>query len=404
MSFTLSRRLARRFGALLTALACVPMMILGVAGPAAAAEGSEIILTLPGEKKIEDKLVYLIDGAVNNSWIKIANYDLREWSISNRISDALQTAVDRGVKIQYLGDASQSSTTAYTDLKTKVDNDAHADTWARTCENYACNHTASWTDMHNKFYLFGYTRGTQDVLVQTSANITWNAGGYDSANDAVVLTGADSAGLWAGYWSYFAQLASNANDTDYYKIIKDVAGHAHFHPRASGDHRTSVIDKVDCVAGKSIRITVQRIDDADVITQLRKAQKEGCTVEVITNGYNADEQGGVDALRAAGTSTQSPVSVRDFKRGASRCVHSKYMIIDGAINDTIDGIGYASGKYIFTGSANFTVGSRMGSDETVLRLIKVGDKTAGAIYTDYKANWDALKNLYDANVGGNHLC
>jgi len=122
-----------------------------------------------------------------------------------------------------------------------------------------------------------------------------------------------------------------------------------------------------------MRVAIARIERRAVIDALRNAAGEGCVVKVVTN-----RDTNYKALKVPVNGQRVKVKIQG-PRFTGTWIHSKYLLIKAA-----------SGKYIYTGSHNYTVGSMSLADETLLRLKNVGGLDSEGIYSKYAANFDAL--------------
>ncbi|MEO3786650.1 phospholipase D-like domain-containing protein [Actinocorallia sp. B10E7] len=407
------RRIASWKGAL-AALLVACASIAAVPRPAVAAQtNNEIIFNRPNTGTmyaIEDRLVTLIDQATTGTSLKMAMYQMRDRSGGNNVKDALIRAKNRGVNVQLLLDATALKTStgadegAYADLKASLG--ANVKFCGAIGSDKGCHGAL---DMHNKFVLFSsLTDGTTNIIFQTSQNANSWAGGYLQHNNAVILKNENNTALWNGYTKYFNDMwgvaaAGQSNTNDNYwnvqKVVNGSYGDAQFMPRTytSGKSLADILDQVDC-PGSVIRTTQFQISDEIMINALRRAKSRGCDTWVVTNRRSS-----VPALNATATTTESPMNgsmrfyetrdVTDTRLGTTSnndVIHSKYTIITGAINATVDGILYNQDKFVFTGSANFTAGSRVSADETILRLQSMPGLNMDAVYSAYFTDFDFL--------------
>lgn len=291
----------------------------------------------------------------------------------------------RGVNVQMVVDGWQADNYAVNSLKEELGTDRSASSWIHVCTGLSPEGSTAACignkGMHNKFYLFSQTGGATEVVVQSSANFTdLNSRTY--WNNAVTLVG--NTRLYEAYGSYFADLAAERRNDDYYRVVTTgMPGgsvRSHFFPRAGSGASTDTIveslEKVDCSRETAIRIGMSEWDDyrISIAHELRELALDGCTVQIVYGKMDAEfRQVLVDAgieLRKLGSGSLLP-----------GYVHSKYMIIEGSYNGETDA------KWVFTGSPNYNETSLRRNDEAMLR-INVRD-----IYDQYLQNFLAMRSV-----------
>lgn len=359
---------------------------------ASAAVPSEIIFNNPldpeGAKKIEKKILSLVQGARSGSSIELSVY---RFSNANGIADALIAADRRGVKVRVIADAGS--------LKREGDGQPtgyERVLWAlgggkvitcpqgRGCIGTKLNHT--------KFLLFSNTHGSRNVVVQTSQNLNATGGYTTDWNDAVVL--ANATGMFSAYSRYFDDLWNRKVISDYWKtrggVVDSREANVQFFPKAGGDPVAQMLSKVKCTfkykgrtGATQIRIAMGAINSKRewVLSGLSRLKAQGCLIEVIVtvNPGDATRTAAVGELRGKG------IPVYDFGEYTARNVmHSKYILVQG-------GIGSAVGKWTWTGSANLTWGSLRQDDETLMQLKQVGRMGTWKIHDTYRCNFRRAK-------------
>lgn len=245
--------------------------------------------------------------------------------------------------------------------------------------------------MHNKIYLFSSTRGHEDVVVQSSANLD-ESSGTQMWNSAYAVA---DGGLYASYQRYFGDLAAKKKIPDYYHSSSgepDNVGtkfkvyHSPRGPEKGGMQNTAynILDGVKCTGNTSggtsddhrtiIRVAMWQFSSAagqQVAQKLWDLDKKGCYVDVVAGNL---EDGTKDILLKKAGGYHGP-EVREFI--GSPGLHQKTMLIDGNY------AGDKNQKVVFTGSYNFTFKSLRENDETWLRI------RSSAVHGDFKHNfWD----------------
>jgi hypothetical protein len=203
----------------------------------------------------------------------------------------------RGVKVRVVLDGDQRGAAVAAQLAAGLGTDLTGDSWLHVCTGPMSGGTAACIGdkgQHNKFYLFSRAGRASDVVVQSSANLTdLNSTTY--WNNALVLTG--DRRLYAAYDSYFADLAAERKNLDYYRVVQTRSARAHFFPKADGDPIVDHLGKVSCRRGTTIRVGMSEWDAyrVAIAERLRDLAGDGCRVQVVY-GIAADE---VNAVLAA---------------------------------------------------------------------------------------------------------
>ncbi|WP_254705496.1 phospholipase D-like domain-containing protein [Streptomyces vilmorinianum] len=380
----------------LLTLAAVP----GSAAPATeAAEVAAVSTTAtfndPGgdataQNRVRDHIRDLIDQAPAGSSITAGLYTFTDDSVT----DALYAAKNRGVNVKIIVDHTSVTMTGgeYDRLATRLGTDRTQGSWVYACPaGRGCVGTRQLPSdsdgaiNHNKFYLFSSTGGADNVVVQTSANLT-GVQRTDLFNNAVTIV---DAGLYGIYQAYFADLLSYGTSSTglshYYKTPSSGAYKTYFFPRkeaagteynndASTDTIKLILDNVSCSGGTQIRMAANLFTRDEVATKLVALKNAGCSVILAHDGYPGSLGATVESI-ISGKLTQRVQCYEDRGTGVAKAgLHSKYLLIEGTYN------GASGRKLVFTGSHNYTYPALRANDETLLKIDNA------ALYDQYKAN------------------
>ncbi|GAA3238865.1 hypothetical protein GCM10010468_74660 [Actinocorallia longicatena] len=341
--------------------------------------------TRAGATKVENAIVSVIKGAPGGSKIRMSMYQFTDAYI---VANALIAAKKRGVDVRIIADHTSldrwragGKTTAYEKVAAAVGGKAKTCPAGRGCVGKQMN--------HNKFFLFSRSRGSKNVVIQTSQNLMQTGGLTTDWNDAVVL--ADNPGAYNAYNRYFNALWAGKSNLNIWKTLGGPANGAgvtvQFFPKASGDPVAGMLNKVSCTwvdygGGKhptEVRMAMSDINVQRewVLSALTKLKKKGCVVEVLTtiDTRKAPEQAVLNVLRAGGITTD----YADPNR-TQNLMHSKYILVKGRV-------GKRTGFFIWTGSANMTFGALRSSDETMIQLKRVGTLKSAKIHALYLCNF-----------------
>ncbi|MEO8878254.1 MAG: phospholipase D-like domain-containing protein [Polyangiaceae bacterium] len=229
---------------------------------------------------------------------------------------------------------------------------------------------------HNKLYLFSaLDDGSTNVVVQSSANLSGNR-----LHNNLVIVRQDDA-LYAGYKSYFSDLAAQVENLSYYTTVTgDYHTIAYEYPRSDGDTILTILGNVQCTAGVSnIRVTMAFFTAARsaIATSLVNLQNQGCDVRVNMREAGLDsDQSIITTLKNGG------VSVGLYPAEHGNDIHSKYLLIDSPYQTT----SVSARKLVWTGSHNYTGGALKNNDETLLRI------DDGAVFDAFMSNWNAVRS------------
>ncbi|MEF2528971.1 phospholipase D-like domain-containing protein [Streptomyces globosus] len=360
---------------------------------------------------IRNQLISLIDRSPAGAEINGSVYLITDGGVR----DALVRAKQRGVKVKLIvdGDAVPGSDpdsgtaigSEYSALAAAsgLGTDLTADSWVMACPaDRGCigNRDLGGGDdgaiNHNKFFLFSKVGSTENVVFQTSANLT-SSQRRNLYNNAVTLPD-NGSGLYTAYRSYWQDLrthgSSGAGLADYNKTRNSGPYTTHFFPRQektgttystdpSTDTVVSLLNDIGCAGGSGrIRIGMYAFTRPQVSDKLVQLQAAGCQVELLHNGESGNLGTTVQntiagklgyTARCWGTVTGSD--------GTSRTIgiHSKYLLVEGTYQ------GVANRKLVFTGSHNYTFPNLRSHDET---LLKIDDP---AVYDAFRSNFESIK-------------
>ncbi|MFI7045595.1 phospholipase D-like domain-containing protein [Streptosporangium sandarakinum] len=328
------------------------------------------------------RLCDLIHQTPAGARIQVAHF-VMSGTAGTEFADELARAHRRGVEVRVILDGDKRGATVASRLAAELGTDTSAGSWVHVCTGPMSGGTAACIGdkgQHNKFYTFSRTGGASNVVVQSSANLTdLNSTTY--WNNAVVLTG--NRRLYQAYDGYFADLAAERKNLDYYRVVTTGAAggsvRAHFFPRAGTDASTDPVaeylDKVSCEGRTKIRVGMSEWDTYRVAIpeRLRDLAARGCSVQIVY-GIMDDE---VKRLLLA----EPRVELRALGDGNALPgrIHSKYLLVEGSYD------GDRNARWVFTGSHNYNETSLRRNDETMLRL---NDK---AVYQRYVANFEKAR-------------
>ncbi|WP_181690226.1 phospholipase D-like domain-containing protein [Streptomyces sp. NBRC 110611] len=351
---------------------------------------------------IVNRQVDLISGAPAGSRIRMAMF----YATHAPVVDALAAAHRRGVRVQAVFDNKAVDSAPYRKLAGALGTDASATSWVMNCgKDRGCIGTREMGGIHaihqNKFLLFSETRGTCNVVVQSSANLNDGRDGTKGWNNALVLTGND--GIYRAYDAYFDDLAARKANSDYYTSGRPPVGSGrakiHFYPRAerpgtnpyrdpSQDTVATVLGNVRCTGNSSagtpgdhrtrIRVSMTAISRPYLAQRLAQLDAQGCEVEVAQT-YDPSsklERESLENLLRPASGRYGGVRVGYYcKPTSSTWIHDKYLLVEGNYYNRPDR------RVVWTGSHNWTGNSLRQSDETVLQL------EDSAVYDAYARNF-----------------
>ncbi|MFC7584947.1 phosphatidylserine/phosphatidylglycerophosphate/cardiolipin synthase family protein [Nonomuraea antimicrobica] len=306
--------------------------------------------------------------------IQIAHF-VMSGTAGTEFAAELVAAHERGVRVRVVLDGDQRGAAVAGQLAAGLGTDLAARSWLHVCTGPMSGGTAACIGnkgQHNKFYLFSRAGHASNVVVQSSANLTdLNSTTY--WNNALVLTG--DKRLYRAYDGYFADLAAERKNLDYYREVQARGVRAHFFPKAAGDPIVDYLDKVSCEGGTKIRVGMSEWDTyrIAIAERLRDLAGAGCGVQIVY-GIIDDE---VKAVLAA----QPSLELRELGSGSALPgrIHSKYLLVEGSYD------GDKNARWVFTGSHNYNETSLRRNDET---LLKLNDKR---VYDQYVANFERMR-------------
>ncbi|MBB6550315.1 phospholipase D-like domain-containing protein [Nonomuraea rubra] len=306
--------------------------------------------------------------------IQIAHF-VMSGTAGTEFAAELLAAHRRGVQVRVVLDGDQRGAAVAAQLAAGLGTDLTGGSWLHVCTGPMSGGTAACIGnkgQHNKFYLFSRAGRASDVVVQSSANLTdLNSTTY--WNNAVVLTG--DRRLYAAYDAYFADLAAERKNLDYYRVVQTRSARAHFFPKADGDPIVDQLGKVSCRRGTTIRAGMSEWDAyrVAIAERLRDLAGEGCRVQIVAGIL--DDQ--VKAVLAA----QPRIELSTLGSGSTLPgrIHSKYLLIEGSYDGDHDA------RRVLTGSHNYNETSLRRNDETLLLL---NDKN---VYRQYVSNFERMR-------------
>ncbi|MEV0620599.1 phospholipase D-like domain-containing protein [Nonomuraea sp. NPDC050404] len=306
--------------------------------------------------------------------IQIAHF-VMSGTAGTEFAAELLEAHRRGVQVRVVLDGDERGAAVAAQLAAGLGTDTTAGSWLHVCTGPMSGGTAACIGnkgQHNKFYLFSRTGRASDVVVQSSANLTdLNSSTY--WNNAAVLTG--DRRLYAAYDSYFADLAAERKNLDYYRVVQTRSARAYFFPKAEGDPIVDQLGRVSCRRGTTIRVGMSEWDAyrVAIAERLRDLAGDGCRVQVVY---------GIAAEEVKTVLTANPrIELSTLGSGSALPgrIHSKYLLIEGSYDGDRDA------HVVLTGSHNYNETSLRRNDETLLRL---KDRN---IYRQYVANFDRMR-------------
>ncbi|MER7735726.1 phospholipase D-like domain-containing protein [Streptomyces erythrochromogenes] len=360
---------------------------------------------------VRNELVDLIQRAETGSEINGSMFLFND----EPVATALIRAAARGVKVKMIVDAKalEQKDSQVPRLREALGTSTAANSYLFSCPaGRGCIGTRAGLNSapinHNKFFLFSKVAGAENLVYQSSANLT-ESQRNNLYNNAVVIP---DAGLHSTYRKYHQELVGRgqgAGLTHYYKTRQDGPYETFFFPRQekqgtsvtdpSTDTVVSVLDNVRCLPdqGTKIRVAMFAFTREEVAKKLASLRDLGCHVYVFYNGYTKTDEGNSvsgDVLRALDggkvrkLSAQAPcVADSPNQPGQGVGLHSKYLLIEGAYGDVDDT------ALVFTGSANYTVPTLRGHDDT---LLKISDRS---VYQQFENNFDDVLSGTGAKTG-----
>ncbi|MEV5322600.1 phospholipase D-like domain-containing protein [Nonomuraea sp. NPDC052634] len=389
---------------LLVLIATAAALLSGMTVPAHAAVATEAVFNDPvnDPAAIQNRIVQLIQGADPGSTIRVSMY----YATDPTIPDALIAAKNAGRNVQVIFDKKMKGTAILASLAAALGTDTGQSSWALVCpDGRGCIGDrplyGSVSLNHNKFFLFSRTGGTDNVVVQSSANLHTGRDGLKGWNSALVLAG--NAGIYNAYTGYFNDLKAQRVNNNYYDTRTPVtsgAAKVHFYPRQESngsptdpaeDTITTVLDHVECHGNSEVgtvdgthrtivRVAMGIFSRTHLARKLLALDKAGCYVEVALN-YNKDSDSEVSSMNelVKTTGAYNGINVRYYCTADPIWIHSKYLIIEGKY------YGVPDRKIVWTGSHNWSWNSLRQADEALLQL---EDDT---IFDRFRSNYYAVR-------------
>lgn len=363
---------------------------------------SELTYNNPdGESRnaISNHIVDLICGADPGSRIFAAAHMFADRDISDALFEmshrdvTVQVIVDRGAALP----EEEENYTEYFRLFHKWLDQPAGDSWIRLCDlEYqprACigGGLEQRQDalMHNKFFLFSETKGTEKVVVQTSHNFKKGGSGTGMWNSAYTV--ADEPGVYDHYKEYFDHLTAEKKQDDFYHVLQPKVSDKYrvYHsPRAKGNMLFDILDRVDCTKTSNtggtdgdhrpiVRVAVWNASGDKwtstgtyLARKLKYMDDQGCYVDFVVDTIGRGKgghDGPLEALLRKPKGNHHGPEVREFyAKSAKGGLHSKDILIDGYFD------GKRDQKVVFTGTFNFTWKSVRVNDETLLQINDAG--------------------------------
>ncbi|MCO5990527.1 phospholipase D-like domain-containing protein [Actinoallomurus spadix] len=312
---------------------------------------------------ISGHVARLIAGTPAGGTIAVAMYHFSSLDTARQLIAASR----RKVHVQVVLDHESAAYAAYKKLRAGLGADTQKLSWVVTCGRDRGCIGPSFN--HNKFFLFSSTRGTANLVLQTSANAT--DGARDTQwNDALTI---HDAGVYAAYLRYFQDLAAQHRTGDYHRTVQAGPYRIDFFPWAKGDPISDALDKVSCAGGTRLRLSVGHLTWAPIAKRLWKLDDEGCRVQIV---FDQVGRRAARRLTKPGGRHGNP-EIRYLSENARVYAHSKYLLIDGDYQGTRQ-------KIVLTGSPNYTDVGFHSHDEAMITMAD------GALDDGYAANFDAV--------------
>lgn len=305
--------------------------------------------------RIRDYIQGLVERAPEGSTITMSIYNITEFDFD--FAAEVLRASFRGVSTRLIleGDAAGETASGRV-LLAGLGSDTNADSWAVECDS-GC-HASNIN--HNKFFLFSEVDGQEDVVVQSSANLTVQNGSR-LWNNAISFV--DNRELYDGYMGYFYDLARRESDPDYHRTYSaDGVDVFHF-PRLGNSRDTDdLVDALDLVVcgnaggdGETVvRVAQDYIGRPEVAGALAGKAEQGCDIRVAYTSFNF---GSDDELFDV-----ENVTLRHLEdRSERNKIHSKYLLVEGGY------AGQSDQSVVFTGSPNISYNALRNNDETMVR-------------------------------------
>lgn len=367
-------------------IAAAVAVALVVQSPAVAVNAEMGIVTnAPGTPwRISNRVTTLIDNAPAGSIIRVAQYRLA--SDDPNVLPALRRAFARDVRVRVVIDKSDRNPTPFASsaqldaLRASIvarhgsSNNPSNPSFIVVCTDGCVGSKYQ----HNKFYLFTKSGTMTDVVFQSTANVAAD-NATDAWNAAYGVAGREA--LFNSFQDYFADLANQRVNRDYYRTTVDGNLKSYFFPRASStndqddpttDTIVGILDNVRCTGNSTvgtstnhrtiIRVAMWGFTREKIAQKLRSLANEDCWIDAALN-LNAGSEVSAevkDALRNHGR-----INV-DNAQTSGMWMHAKYLLIEG----NYDGV--PDNKVAWLGSHNFTLNALRSNDESWLKIDGAG--------------------------------
>lgn len=329
----------------------------------------------PGEPDgtIEDRVVELLEATPEGATVRAAFYTFS----LDRIAETIGDAHDRGVDIRVvLGNTNVnddgSSWEAVQRLRARI-----GDRLTVCDEGEEDGGCMAENIHHNKFMAISDLEGpTEDVVVQTSANITHHSR-TDQYNNMVVVHG--DTGLYEAMTSYWDDLRSDETTPDYNRSEEgDANTTVYFFPLSEGDPIQKALREVDCQTGGEVYLAVAFFTDsrADIAHRLDEMDQVGCDVHAMIAEDEWSDSPGDEVLSVL---QSGDIELGLFGEDAAIQLHSKYLAVEDTRPDADDR------HVVWTGSPNYSWSGLRNNDEVLLEIADQG------VYEDYREDWQQIR-------------
>lgn len=279
-----------------------------------------------------------------------------------KVTEALQNAKNRGVKIRFVYDENYNTDKTYYTANNIIKNlaiDSKSDrSESITSSNYL---------MHNKFIIFD-----NKIVYTGSMNFSKNGlSGYDQ-NDIVIIKSKEIASLYEKEFDqmisgHFHKGKTKHNLSNKFQLGNSIV-EVYFSPQ---DKTSNRIIEIIHSAKKSIYVPAFLITHSGISNELIKAHNRGVDVKIIIDANNIYIKNSKhQLLRKSGI----PLKVENY----AGKLHAKSMIIDE--------------KYIILGSMNFSNSGENKNDENT--LIIENPQLAHYYQEFFKYLWTMIPNKY----------
>ncbi|MFD6275572.1 phospholipase D-like domain-containing protein [Streptomyces sp. NPDC060209] len=362
--------------------------------------------TAAEQNAIRTKILDYVGSSPAGSSIKVALYHLWDQGVAQALADAHQRGVDVQMVLDESTVSSRPSDAGYGILRDALGTDTTQGSFVTLCPaGKSCLGRTEFgaSINHNKFWLFSQVDGASDVVLQTSSNLSPSA--YSAFwNDAYVV--AYNTGIYNAYSGYFTTLVGKDWQNWRYTSSSWSPYKVYFFPYYPGtgnstDTIWNTLDNVTCTYTQDgatkhskVRVAMFKFTRQGVADKLVALKNAGCSVELVYSSTDSKDSSGTagtwETLHSA--SGFSPVCYYDDHDSnsatAARIVHSKYLLIDGKYDGTVN-------KVLWTGSHNYSGPALRENDEA---LLKVDDSAA---HDAYVANFNAVKAAAAPGVNDN---